>query len=210
MRAYGWLVAVVVAAAVAALTAVAMLPPAGEVIDPVPAQATDYFTPQQIERGRDYRRPNLYISLAAFAAQIALLVWLVRRPPKRLGTTWWHGGLAGAAIAFALSVVTLPMTIILRIRARDVGLNTRSWGGWAWDWLLSVTINAVLMGIVALVLLALIRKLPRAWWAPGAVFVVVRRHGLGGPQPARPGPALQPLRAAAARAAARRGLRACA
>ena len=165
--------AVVVAATVAALAAQLMMPAAGQVIEPAPARAQDYFTPAQIERGQDFRRPNLYISLAALAAQIALLVALVRRPPKRLGTAWWHGGLAGAAIAFAMSVVTLPMTIVLRIRSREVGLNTRSWPGWAWDWLLSVTINAVLMGLLALALLWLMRKLPRGWWVPGAAVVVV-------------------------------------
>ena len=49
MRAYGWLVAVVVAAAVAAVTAVAMMPPDGQVIDPAPAAATDYFTPDELD-----------------------------------------------------------------------------------------------------------------------------------------------------------------
>ena len=91
VRAYGWLVAVVVTAVVAAIAAVAMMPPDGQVIDPVPARAADYFTPQQIERGQDYRRPNFYISLAALAAEFALLVWLVRRPPRWLQTEpkWW-------------------------------------------------------------------------------------------------------------------------
>ena len=175
MRAYGWLVAVVVTAVVAAIAAVAMMPPDGQVIDPVPARAADYFTPQQIERGQDYRRPNFYISLAALAAEFALLVWLVRRPPRWLQTEpkWWKGALAGAAIAASLSVVTLPFTIVLRIRARDVGLNTRSWPGWAWDWVLSVAINAVLMGLVAMALLWLMRKLPRAWWVGGAVVAIV-------------------------------------
>ena len=93
---------------------------------------------------------------------------LVRRPPRWLGATWWRGGLAGAAIAAGMSVVTLPFTIVLRIRSREVGLNTRSWAGWAWDWLLSVAINAVLMGLVAMALLWLMRRLPRYWWVGGS------------------------------------------
>lgn len=173
MRAYGWLAAVVVTAAVAVLAAVTMAPPGAEVIAPAPARAVEYFTPAQIERGQGYRRPNLSIGLAALAAQVALLVALVRRPPKWIGRRWWHGGLAGAAIAAGISAVTLPFTIALRIRSRDVGLNTRSWPGWAWDWVLSVAINAVLMGLVALALLWLMRKLPRGWWVPGAAVAVV-------------------------------------
>ena len=72
-----------------------------------------------------------------------------------------------------MSVVTLPFTIVLRIRSREVGLNTRSWAGWAWDWLLSVAINAVLMGLVAMALLWLMRRLPRYWWVGGSVVVIV-------------------------------------
>ena len=118
----------------------------------------------------------MYIGLAALATQIALLAYLVRRPPERLrraGARWWHGALAGAAIAVAQSAVVLPFTIVNRIRAIDVGLNTRSWLGWAWDWVLSVSINAVLMGLLAVALLWLMRRLPRFWWAPGTVVVVV-------------------------------------
>jgi STE24 endopeptidase len=173
VRAYGWLVAVVVAAAVAAVTAVAMMPPDGQVIDPAPAAATDYFTAAQIERGQDFRRPNFWIGLGALAAELALLVALTRRPPRWLGTTWWRGGLSGAAIAAGISVVTLPFTIVLWIRSRDVGLNTRSWAGWAWDWILSVAINAVLMGLVAMALLWLMRRLPRYWWVGGSAVVIV-------------------------------------
>ena len=176
MRAYGWAVAVVAAAAVAALLVVVMAPPADQLIEPAPARASDYFSAAQIERGRDFRRPQVYIGLAALATQIALLAYLVRRPPERLrraGARWWHGALAGAAIAVAQSAVVLPFTIVNRIRAIDVGLNTRSWLGWAWDWVLSVSINAVEMGLLAVALLWLMRRLPRFWWAPGTVVVIV-------------------------------------
>ncbi len=176
MRAYGWAVAVVAAAAVAALLVVVMAPPADQLIEPAPARASDYFTPVQIERGQDFRRPQVYLGLAALATQIALLAYLVRRPPARLrqaGARWWHGALVGAAIAVAQSAVVLPFTIVNRIRAIDVGLNTRSWLGWAWDWVLSVSINAVEMGLLAVALLWLMRRLPRFWWAPGTVVVIV-------------------------------------
>jgi STE24 endopeptidase len=169
-------VAVVATAAVAALLVVVMAPPADQLIEPAPARASDYFSAAQIERGQDFRRPQVFIGLAALATQIGLLAYLVRRPPARLrraGAKWWHGFLAGAAIAVAQSTVVLPFTIVNRIRARDVGLNTRSWPGWAWDWVLSVSINAVEMGLLAVALLWLMRRLPRLWWVPGTVVVVV-------------------------------------
>ena len=153
-----------------------MAPPADQLIDPAPARASDYFT-----RGADRARAGFPAPAGVHrtgraATQIALLVYLVRRPPARLrraGARWWHGALAGAAIAVAQSAVVLPFTIVNRIRAIDVGLNTRSWLGWAWDWVLSVSINAVLMGLLAVALLWLMRRLPRWWWAPGSVVVVV-------------------------------------
>jgi STE24 endopeptidase len=173
-------VAAVAAAAVAAVLAVIMAPAADQLIEPAPARATDYFSAAQIERGRDFRRPQVYIGLASLLTQIVLLAYLARRPPARLrraGARWWHGALAGAAIAVAQSAVVLPFTIVNRIRAIDVGLNTRSWPGWAWDWVLSVSINAVLMGLLAVALLWLMRKLPRWWWAPGSAVVVVVAAG---------------------------------
>ena len=39
--------------------------------------------------------------------------------------------------------------------------------------MLSVSINAVLMGLLAVALLWLMRRLPRWWWAPGTVVVVI-------------------------------------
>jgi STE24 endopeptidase len=168
-------VAVVAAAAVAAVLVVAMAPPADQLVDPAPARAADYFSPEQIERGRDFRRPQLVIGLASLVTQFALLAFLVARPPallRRAGRRWWHGFVAGAAIAVAQSFVVLPFTIVSRIRSMDVGLTTRSWPGWAWDWVLSVSINAALMGLLAVALLWLMRRLPRSWWAPGAAVVV--------------------------------------
>jgi STE24 endopeptidase len=168
--------AVLATAAVAGLLVVLMAPSSEQLIAPAPAAASDYFTAEQIERGQDFRGPNRWLGLAALATQFALLAYLVRRPPerlKRLGRRWWHGWVAGAAIAAAQSVIVLPFTIVLRIRSQNVGLNTRSWPGWAWDWLLSVAINAALMGLVAVALLWMMRRFPRGWWAPGTAVVVV-------------------------------------
>ena len=61
VRAYGWAVAVVAAAAVAALLVVVMAPPADQLIEPAPARASDYFSAAQIERGQDFRRPQVYL-----------------------------------------------------------------------------------------------------------------------------------------------------
>ena len=176
MRRYGWIAAIVAPVVIAFALNALMAPPADQLIEPVPAAASDYFTAAQIERGQDFRRPQLVIGIASLVTQFALLAVLVARPPailRRAGRRWWHGFLAGAAIAVAQSVVVLPFTIVSRIRSIDVGLTTRSWLGWAWDWLLSVSINAVLMGLLAVALLWLMRRLPRGWWAPGAAVVVV-------------------------------------
>ena len=92
---------------------------------------------------------------------------------RRAGARWWHGALAGAAIAVAQSAVVLPFTIVNRIRRDRRRAEHALVARWAWDWVLSVSINAVVMGLLAVALLWLMRRLPRWWWAPGSVVVVV-------------------------------------
>ena len=67
--------------------------------------------------------------------EIGLLVWVVRHPPRG---PFRRPVLAGAAVAAGLSVAvtvaTLPVSPIARQRAKDVGLVTQDWVGYAGDW----------------------------------------------------------------------------
>ena len=71
-----------------------------------------------------------------------------------------------------MQVAILPLQIVSRERAKDVGLVTQSWGGYARDKSISWGIGAVIAGLGAATAVGLIRRYPRGWWVPGSVLVV--------------------------------------
>jgi len=166
----------VVAAFVVAEAAVLLLRPRNGVIAPVPVDPRSYFTPAQLDRARDYRHGQLVLFAANTAIEAALLVWLVRRPPGRLRGPFRRpvltGAGAGAALSVGLAAATLPVGAISHHRSVDVGLSTQDWGPWLGDVAKSTAIGAVFAGVGAAAALALMRRLPRAWWIPGSVLAV--------------------------------------
>jgi STE24 endopeptidase len=166
----------VVAAVVVAEAAVLLLRPRDGVVDPEPVRATSYFSPQEIDRARDFRRPQLALYGARLAIEGAALVWLVARPPavltRRRRRELLAAAATGAALSAGLTVATLPVGAVSRARAVDVGLVTQSWGGWAGDVAKSVAIDAALTGAGALLAVGLMRRFPRRWWIPGSAVVV--------------------------------------
>jgi STE24 endopeptidase len=166
----------IVAAVVVAEAAVALMWPRHGVIEPAPVRAASYFSEAELERARDFRRPQLLLSLAALAVEIGVLALLVRNPPRRLRGPFRRpilaAAIAGAALSVLVSAAPLVLNIVARQRARDVGLVTQGWGGYAFDVVRSWAIGAVFAAIGAAVAVALIRRLPRAWWIPGSVAVV--------------------------------------
>jgi STE24 endopeptidase len=165
-----------VVAAIAAGGATFLLRPRTGVVTPAPASASDYFTPQQLDRARDYRAPQRRIFIASLALEGIVLVWLVVHPPQalvRLGRRPIAGAaVAGAALSIGLTVVGLPLSAISEQRARDVGLSTQNWGSWAGDVAKSTAIGALMAAGGAAVAVGLIRRSPRRWWIPGSVAIV--------------------------------------
>ena len=84
------------------------------------------------------------------AIEIGLLVYVVRRPPARLRGRFQRpivaGAITAAALATAVTVVTLPVSAIARERAKDVGLVTQSWVGWLGDVAKGIAIEVVIVG----------------------------------------------------------------
>jgi STE24 endopeptidase len=166
----------VVAAFVVAEAAVLLLRPRDGVIAPVAVDPGSYFTPAELERARDYRHGQLVLFAAGTAIEAALLIWLVRRPPPRLRGPFRRPALAAAGAGAALSVgfvaARLPIGAISHQRSVDVGLSTQDWGPWLGDAAKSTAIGAAFAGIGAAAAVALMRRFPRGWWAPGSVLVV--------------------------------------
>lgn len=155
--------------------AVLVLRPRSGVIDPAEVSAEEYFEPGRIARARDFRDGQLWLYGLEVAIGIGVLVLIVRRPPKWLGAgrrPWLAGAAAGGAVSVATSAAALPVTAIMRERAKDVGLVTQGWADYAGDVAKSWGIGAVLAGAGAAVAVALMRRFGRRWWVPGAVVVV--------------------------------------
>jgi STE24 endopeptidase len=165
----------VVAAFVVAEAAVLLLRPRDGVIAPAPVDPGSYFTPDEIDRARDYRHGQLVIFGTSLVMEAAVLVWLVRRPPARLRDArrpvLMAAG-AGAALAVGLAAAQLPLSAIAHQRSVDVGLSTQGWGEWLGDVGKAAGVGAVFAGVGGAAAIALMRRFPRSWWAPGSVVVV--------------------------------------
>jgi STE24 endopeptidase len=165
-----------VGALVVAEVAVLLLRPRDRGPEPVDVPARDYFTAAQIERGDAFRTGQLWLFGLRTAVELGVLVLIVRRPPKVLERGARRpvlaGAAAGAALSLALGAATLPVRAIARERAKDVGLVTQSWTGYAGDVAKGEAIGAVLAGAGGALLMFGLRRFGRHWWVPGTVVVV--------------------------------------
>jgi STE24 endopeptidase len=167
----------IVVAVAAAAAATFLLRPRSGLIEPAPVDAEGYFTAFQLDRAEDYRGLQRVLGLAGIGVSIATLAVLAWRPPKRLlgpleRRPLLGGAAAGAGISLVIVVAELPVRAWMRSRALDVGLATQAWPDWAVDVAKSAGIGAVTAAVGGLVAMALIRRFPRGWWAPGAALVV--------------------------------------
>ena len=167
-------IAVAVAAAAAATL---LLRPRSGLIEPAPVDVTQYFTAFQLERAEDFRSLQRMLGLAGLAVGVGTLGALVWRPPRRLlgrleARPLLGGAAAGAGISLLLVVTGLPIRAWMRERSLDVGLATQAWPDWALDVVKGAGIGAVTAAVGGLAAVALVRRFPRNWWAPGAVLVI--------------------------------------
>lgn len=159
--------------------AVWLLGPRQEVPEPVPVDAADYLPAEQIARAEEYRSGQRWLMLGGLAVEGALLTALALGRPRRVRGLLDRlarrplagAAAAGALVAVAAALATLPTRIAAHERAVDVGLSTQSFGSWAWDAARSAGITAVLTAGGTALLIALVRRFPRRWWLPGAAAV---------------------------------------
>ncbi len=168
---------------------------------------TDYFSPAEIERAHDFRAPQRWLAIAGLALEGAVLVALalgrpasLRRRLERLAPRPLLGAaVAGAAVAVLTTLATVPLGLVAHERAVDAGLSTQSLGSWLWDLARSAGITALLTAGGTALLIALVRRFPRPLVDPGRGRGDRARDRLRLDRAGRPGPDLQPLRAAAER-----------
>jgi STE24 endopeptidase len=168
-------------AVVAAGAATFALRPRSELIEPAPVAATDYFSASQLDRIHDYTGTQRLLGLGGLALSTGTLAIIALRPPRRVRRALERGAArpilgaaaTGGALSLVLVVVGLPLSAVAEQRARDFGLSTQDWGGWLGDAAKSAGIAAVFAALGGALLMALIRRFPRSWWAPTVVAAVV-------------------------------------
>jgi STE24 endopeptidase len=168
-------------AVVAAGAATFALRPRSELIEPAPVAATDYFSASQLDRIHEYRDPQRLLGIGGLALSTGTLVFIAVRPPRRVRRALERGArrpilaaaATGGALSLVLVLVELPLSAVAEQRARDFGLSTQDWGGWLSDLAKSTGIGLVFAGLGGALLMGLIRRFPRSWWALGALAAVV-------------------------------------
>jgi STE24 endopeptidase len=162
----------VIAAVAAAEAGVLLLRPREDPIAPAPVREQDHFSPDEIARATAFRRPQRALALAGMALDTAALAALTARPPRALRRRFRRpvaaAAATGAALAAGLTAAGLPLSAISRRRALQVGLSTQSWPSWAVDVAKTTGIGAAFSAGGAAAGVALMRRLPRTWWVPGA------------------------------------------
>jgi STE24 endopeptidase len=167
-------------AVVAAGAATFALRPRSELLDSAPVAATDYFSASQLDRIHEYTGPQRLLGIAGLALSTGTLALIAVRPPRRLRRALERGARrpilaaagTGGALSLVLLVVGLPVGAVAEQRARDFGLSTQDWGGWIGDAAKSAGIGAVFAAAGGALLMALVRRFPRSWWALGAAAAV--------------------------------------
>jgi STE24 endopeptidase len=132
----------------------------------VPVEPRAYFSDAELEKGRRFRRGQLAIFAAQTALELGLLAAAAVRAPRdgRVAV----GAATAAGLTLGTATAALPLRALSRQRAKDVGLVTQSWGGWAVDVAKGTALGSAFSAAGGAALTAGLRRFGRHWWAPGA------------------------------------------
>ena len=122
-----------------------------------------------------FRLPT-YLGLAVSLVVAALLALTGRgaRIVGRLPGPWPVKALLAVLVLSLIGrVATLPFDVQSERVLRRYGLSTQDWVSWGDDQLRSLIIGTALTSVALIVVLALVRRFPRTWWASGAVAAIL-------------------------------------
>jgi len=75
---------------------------------------------------------------------------------------------------FAATVLLFPLTVYEDyFREHKYGLATQTFGPWMLDQIKGFGLDAVLLGLLVVLLFGVVRRLPRTWWIWGAVVTIL-------------------------------------
>lgn len=174
-----WVVLSILAIVVIALPVLAEL-----LAGPVSPDALRYFGADTIALGRRFSREVQVVAGLRSLLLVLLLLWLCF---SRAGARLLHRleALAGGRTWLAVLAVVLGMTLLVRLVAlpfsfhlgylheHAYGLSRATPAVWFGDWLKSSLVSLITTALTYLPLYWLIRRWPRAWWAPGGALALL-------------------------------------
>jgi STE24 endopeptidase len=133
-----------------------------------PAEPRAYFSAADLEKARRFRSGQLRLFGARTALELAVVGLAAARAPRAGRRPVLTGAATAAGLSAATSLAGLPLRAVARRRAKDVGLITQSWGGWAVDLAKGEAIGGAFAAAGGAALTFGMRRFGRAWWAPAA------------------------------------------
>ncbi|MEU6710708.1 M48 family metallopeptidase [Nonomuraea sp. NPDC046802] len=136
------------------------------------------FTAAQIARAQAFDAATSLPSYLSLGLTIIFAGLLVATPfgakvLGRLKGPWWVRVMLGVVVITAIvEAVRWPLGIWFETILRDYGLSIQDWGSWSGDRLKNLGVEAFLLAVMLLALVALARKV-RRWWIPAAIGAFV-------------------------------------
>jgi STE24 endopeptidase len=164
-------------AAGAAAAATLILRPRSGLIEPAAVDVKAYFSAAELARAEAFRDPQRLLGLAGLALTGGTLAFIAFGPPRRLLEPLAHrrylgAAAAGAGISVALVAVRLPLSAVAHERSVDYGLATQDWVPWLGDLAKYTAVDAAFAAVGGVLVLAVVGRFRRNWWAPMAVGAV--------------------------------------
>lgn len=133
------------------------------------ARANSVFTSSQLHALRSYASEQRHIGWSAYFLNLALAIALAAIPVVRRAFNRIRGPLvvrivlASGVVCLLSALVSLPFDWLAFQKARDVGVSVESTGLWWRDLIVSTVVAWVPFALAAVVIVLLVRRLPRAW-----------------------------------------------
>ncbi len=149
----------------------------------VAPETWQYFSGEQVERGRQYSRAMRLVYIFSVFAQAAFLVWfiysgrassLARWAEVTAGGFWTGLLLFFLALWLLLQLINLPFSLFSNYFWQHWwGFSTQTMGAWWIDYVKESVISMVLSAAGVLILFRLMGRWSNAWWLAAATLLSV-------------------------------------
>jgi STE24 endopeptidase len=148
--------------------------------------ATDAYlarlSPEARSRSDAYFEGGYLLQLVDTLVTVAVMLFLLQSglsrrirewTERRTGRRWLQTGLYWGASLAVTTVLTFPLSLYEGFfREHAYGLSNQTFGAWLGDTAKEFLVALLFGAVVVTALYAVVRRLPRSWWAWGAVVTV--------------------------------------